>query len=167
MRRLDNSDTLAWQHETAFFRKSPIARKSRLEYGPSPLMRYARLLTLCLSALIQLWTPLAHAHPAAGESGRPFHLPGLEYLERLQGEEGWHAPAMEEESSMVVAIQSGIMRQSRVSPPRRPDRPAAVTVAYRIETQTRPLALAKGVPSNPSPYDSPATKPPSARGPPR
>ncbi|QXP85708.1 hypothetical protein [Methylococcus sp. Mc7] len=134
------------------------------------MIRYARLLTLCLSVAIQLWAPLVHAHTVAGEPGGQFHIPGLEYLERQRGEEGWHAPATEEESSIVIAVENGILEQSRVSPPCRPDTPAAATVAGRIEAEWHPLELAKAAPAHPftSPaYRTPACQTSSARGPPR
>lgn len=132
------------------------------------LNRYARRLTLCVLVLIQVWAPLVHAHPANSEPWGKFHLPGLEFLERPQGK-GWHAPDAGAETSLVVAMQSGILEPSCVSCPRRmdeqtPDHPPGPPDA-RLPTP-EPLADLPRSPFILLPYGFQAVKPPSARAPP-
>ncbi|QJD30984.1 hypothetical protein GNH96_14170 [Methylococcus geothermalis] len=117
--------------------------------------------------LIQLWAPLVHAHTANGEAGGQLHLPGLEFLERLPGE-GWHAPASE--SSVVIAVQNGILEPSRALWPCQADKPAPDDVPCRIEAEAQPLARAKAFPPHPVTLPvpgSPSSQAPPARGPPR
>ncbi|UZR27977.1 hypothetical protein [Methylococcus mesophilus] len=133
------------------------------------MSRYAQLLALCLLVLTQMWAPLVHAHTATGEPRGEFHVPGLEFLERLP-EEGWHAPDAGPESTIVVAMQCGILEPSRISWPCREDKPAPDAVPGRIETEAPLTELAKARPPTPftlPPYASLAAKPFSARGPPR
>ncbi len=136
--------------------------------GFPSLNRHTRLLTLCVLVLIQVWAPLVHAHPADGEPWGKFHVPGLEFLERTPGE-GWHVPDAGAETSVVVAMQGGILEPSRVSSPRwtheqTPDHPPC-------HHDTPPVTLERAAefprdPFIPLPYGFPVVQPHSARAPP-